>query len=287
MKPHTIIPEPEEIEYPDSDGQPMSDNTLQFQWIVLVKENLEVLYQDREDVFVAGDLLWYPVLGHPEIRSAPDALVAIGRPKGYRGSYKQWEEGGQPPQVVWEITSPGNRRADLDAKWEFYQSYGVQEYYLYDPDRVRLRGWLRQGETLQEIEGIERGWVSPLTGVRMEVSGGDLHLYHPDGKPFRTLTQESQQREAAETRAEQERREREAAQARAEQERREREAAEARAEQERRQREAAESKNLQERQEREAAQAQAEQERRQREAAQARAEQLADRLRELGIDPDA
>ena len=27
--------------YPDSDGQPMADNTLQFRWIVLIKENLE------------------------------------------------------------------------------------------------------------------------------------------------------------------------------------------------------------------------------------------------------
>ena len=27
-----------EIEYPDSDGQPMSDNTLQFEWIVTIKD---------------------------------------------------------------------------------------------------------------------------------------------------------------------------------------------------------------------------------------------------------
>lgn len=34
------------IQYPESDGQPMADNTLQFQWIVLIKENLETLFQD-------------------------------------------------------------------------------------------------------------------------------------------------------------------------------------------------------------------------------------------------
>ncbi len=34
--------EPErEIEYPDSDCQTMADNTLQFCWIALIKENLE------------------------------------------------------------------------------------------------------------------------------------------------------------------------------------------------------------------------------------------------------
>lgn len=52
-------------------------------------------------------LLWYPVESHPEIRTAPDVLVVFGRPKGHRGSYKQWEEDNIPPQVVFEILSPG------------------------------------------------------------------------------------------------------------------------------------------------------------------------------------
>lgn len=32
------------IIYPDSDGQPMADNTKQFRWIVLLKENLDCLF---------------------------------------------------------------------------------------------------------------------------------------------------------------------------------------------------------------------------------------------------
>lgn len=49
-----------QIIYPDSDGQPMADNTEQFEWIVLLKENLECLFAKDENVFVGGDLLWYP-----------------------------------------------------------------------------------------------------------------------------------------------------------------------------------------------------------------------------------
>jgi Uma2 family endonuclease len=82
------------IIYPESDGQPMADNTLQFRWITVVQGNLAALFADRPDVFVAGDLLWYPVEGRPDIRRAPDVMVAIGRPKGDRGAYLQWEEGG-------------------------------------------------------------------------------------------------------------------------------------------------------------------------------------------------
>ena len=61
-----------DIIYPDSDGQPMSDNTKQFRWIVTIKEGLEWLFQDHPNVFVAGDLLWYPVEGSNTIRMAPD-----------------------------------------------------------------------------------------------------------------------------------------------------------------------------------------------------------------------
>ncbi len=35
----------------------MADNTEQYQWLVKIKENLEILFADRPEVFVAGDLL--------------------------------------------------------------------------------------------------------------------------------------------------------------------------------------------------------------------------------------
>nr|WP_305037851.1 hypothetical protein [Halomicronema sp. CCY15110] len=93
-------PEQSTVIYPDSDGQPRADNTKQFRWIVTIKENLELLFRDRPDVFVAGDLLWYPVEGDNTLRQAPDALVVLGRPKGDRGSYQQWKEADIPPSRV-------------------------------------------------------------------------------------------------------------------------------------------------------------------------------------------
>jgi Uma2 family endonuclease len=92
----------------------------------------------------AGDLFWYPVEGAPKIRIAPDALVAFGRPKRYRSSYMQWLEGNTPPQVVFEVLSPGNRPTEMLEKFRFYERYGVEEYYLYDPDNVVRSGWLRR-----------------------------------------------------------------------------------------------------------------------------------------------
>mgnify|MGYP000069999016 FL=1 len=106
-----------EIIYPDSDGEPMSDNTKQFRWIVTIKENLEILFANILDVFVTGDLLWYPVQGNNKIRQAPDAMVVLGRPKGDRGSYQQWKEDNIPPQVAFEILSPGNRPGKMAEKF--------------------------------------------------------------------------------------------------------------------------------------------------------------------------
>jgi Uma2 family endonuclease len=143
------------IIYPDSDGQPMAENTLQFRWIVTIKEGLDHVFRDRPDVFVAGDLFWYPVEGRPDIRTAPDALVAFGRPRGDRGSYKQWEEGGIPPQVVFEVLSPNNRFKEMFHKFKFYEEYGVLEYYIYDPDHNELEGWERKENGLVEIDHMK------------------------------------------------------------------------------------------------------------------------------------
>jgi Uma2 family endonuclease len=192
-----ITTKKQEIVYPESDGQPMADNTEQFQWIVTIQGGLDAMFRDNPDVFVAGDLLWYPVEGDTSTCTAPDAMVVFGRPKGFRGSYQQWREGNIPPQVVFEVLSPSNRPADLVRKHHFYQEYGVEEYYIYDPDREILEGWQRQGNKLREIEPMQ-GWTSPRLGIRFEVKEGGLHIYKPNGERFATYVELEALREKAE-----------------------------------------------------------------------------------------
>jgi len=206
------------IIYPDSDGQPMADNTEQFQWIVLLKENLECLFSNNPNVFIAGDLLWYPMEGHPEIRVAPDVLVAFGRPKGRRGSYQQWREDNITPQVVFEILSPGNTQQEMIRKLKFYERYGVEEYYIYDPDRNDFTGLQRQGNELQVIDGI-KDWTSPRLGIRMVWTPDTLEVYYPDRRPFLTTIELSRYAQQQQALAEQERLRAEQQQALAEQER--------------------------------------------------------------------
>lgn len=245
----------DEIIYPESDGQPMADNSKQFRWIVTIKEGLDALLPDA---FVAGDMLWYPVEGNNKIRIAPDVLVAFGRPKGDRGSYLQWRENNIVPQVVFEILSPGNTSAEMARKFEFYQRYGVDEYYVYDPDNNELAGWRRQGDSLGEIKEIV-GWTSPWIGIRFEQQNEELLLIDPDGKPIYTYLELVEQQEVERQRAVEERRLRIQAEQQQEEERRQREQAEQ----------------------------QQEEERRRREQAEQRAQELAEKLQALGIDPGA
>ncbi len=258
----------EDILYPSSDGEPMSDNTEQYRWIVTIKENLEILFAGVENVFIAADLLWYPVPSKevkataPKSKSiGPDVMVVFGRPKGKRKSYLQWKEDNIPPQVVFEILSESNKKEEMQQKLEFYQEYGVEEYYIYDPETYVLEGLMRRGNQLVPLAQVN-GWVSPRLGIKFETEGGELGIYHPNGKRFLTpleLNAESEQRiQAEQQRADLERQ-------RADLERQQKEAERQRADLERQQKETERQRADLERQ---------------------RAERFAEYLRSLGLDPD-
>ncbi|MCP5126431.1 MAG: Uma2 family endonuclease [Gammaproteobacteria bacterium] len=201
-KPARIPPSPPaKIIYPESDGKPMADNTRQFDYIVMIQGGLAALFAGRPDVFVAGDLLWYPVEGNPKIRAAPDAMVVFGRPPGHRGSYVQCDEDGVAPQVTFEVLSPGNTRREMQRKLRFYECYGVEEYYEYDPDRGALQGWLRRDDQLEPVSLME-GWISPRLRIRFHLQGADLMLYRPDGRRFETFIELDQRVTAEHQRAE-------------------------------------------------------------------------------------
>ncbi|MBD0309096.1 MAG: Uma2 family endonuclease [Microcoleus sp. T1-bin1] len=193
-------PEKSNIIYPDDNGEPMSDNTEQFRLIVWIKENSELLFANDPNVFVAGDLLWYPVEGNNKLCQAPDVMVVFGRPKGYRGSYQHWNEDNIGPQVVFEIWSPGNRPAAMIQKFKFYERYGVEEYYLYDPQTLQLTGWQRVEEELEAIEQID-GWISPRLGVRFGLSETKLEMFGPSGEPFVSFVELAQLIQQAQARA--------------------------------------------------------------------------------------
>lgn len=177
-----------DILYPDSDGKPMADNTIQYGWIVRLVTNLKWLLKDQL-AFVAGDLLWYPVKVEvpPAPAQAPDVMVVLGRPKGDRGSYKQWQEDNIAPQVIFEILSPSNSAREMLAKQSFYKEHGVLEMFFYDPDSHDFWGLVRSraDQDFSPITAINFPWFSPTLGIRFEQSEDGLMVFYPDGEPFK------------------------------------------------------------------------------------------------------
>ena len=174
--------------YPESDGKPMADNTVQWEWMVLIVEELREQFVGQE-VFVAGDLLWYPVEGQPRISAAPDAMVVFGRPAGDRRSYLQWMEGGLAPQVVFEVLSLSNTDQELEAKLQFYELHGVEEYYVIDPYDQLVYGYTRRARRLSAIRKV-LDFTSPRLGIRFEKSDGELRIVSRSGRPFQTRSEQ-------------------------------------------------------------------------------------------------
>ena len=243
----------EDVLYPDSDGKPMAENTLQYQWIVRLVSNLRHLLRDQT-AFVAGDLLWYPVqVSVPPVPClAPDVLVALGRPVGERGSYKQWQEDNIAPQVVFEILSPSNTPAEMREKQDFYNRHGVLEYYVYNPDTYEFWGLVRNASTQKPmpIFPLKMPWVSPLLGIRFELFEDGLAVFYPNGEPFETPTEVMADRQQIRSQYNQVEAERDQAQ-----------------------------------QERDQVQQERDQAQQERDQVQQERDRLAAKLRELGIDP--
>lgn len=164
----------------------MAENTLQYEWIVTLKTNLEHLLREDPHVFIAADLLWYPVEGRPDIRRAPDVMVAFGRPKGFRGSYQQWLEEGIAPQVVIEVLSPGNRPMEMHRKLRFYEEYGVEEYCMIEPDPndLGVAAYQREHDKLVAVP-IDTHWQSPRLGIRVGIEAQELVARDAEGNRFR------------------------------------------------------------------------------------------------------
>ena len=216
----TVVPET--IDYPDSDGLPMAENESQFWPILYVGSALDRYYQDRDDVYVVGNLLLYYQEGNPREGDfgksvSPDLMVVLGAPKHVRSSYRLWEEP-KAPDFVLEIASESTCRTDRGEKRDIYTGMGVSEYWQYDPVGnyldPPLLGFRLVGGRYVPIPAMaqEGGMLtvrSEVLGLELRLTPGApvreaLHFYDPvRGGYLRTYREVDQARREAEGRLEQ------------------------------------------------------------------------------------
>jgi Uma2 family endonuclease len=164
----------------------VTGDSLRSKWIARIKDTLDRLFRDNPDVFVSTDLPWYPVEGDDQTWLAPDVMVVFGRPKGHRDIYRQCEEGGIAPQVVFEVLPPGSVMDglhELERHGRFYERFGVEEYYICDAKYHAVDGRHRSGEELPYVHEMER-WVSPRLGVWFDLTDGKLRLVETERGPL-------------------------------------------------------------------------------------------------------
>lgn len=137
------------VYYPESDGEPVAESDFQFVPLTYATSALGVFYADAPEIYVAGNMFIYFVQGDATMNVAPDVFVIPNLDKRFRTSYFMWLEG-QVPMFIMEVTSNSTWQDDIGRKRDLYESWGVSEYWLYDPTEETRLDPLLQGFRLVE-----------------------------------------------------------------------------------------------------------------------------------------
>ncbi|HSS79145.1 MAG TPA: Uma2 family endonuclease [Thermoanaerobaculia bacterium] len=176
----TAIPFRREVEYPDSDGQPMAETEIHLNEMVDLLAALKRRYRGAPDVYVGGDMFLYYRQGDPRSVVAPDVFFVRGVPRGVRKTFKLWEEG-VPPCFIVEVTSGSTRDEDIRKKKTLYEQLGVEEYFLHDPEgdylSPQLQGFRLFNDRYAPIRPNPDGSLeSRSTGLTLRIEGTNLRL---------------------------------------------------------------------------------------------------------------
>ena len=171
-----IVVETPAVEYPETDGKPLADNTWQATTMHYAGTVLAIQFQGRG--FVATDLLVYYLKDGERESVAPDVMVVLGVDGSHRRTYSIPEEGGRAPDFVLEVVSNSTHERDAQAKRTTYAELGVREYFRYAPVSGRMAG-MDEHRLVGEVLREGRWEALPRLGqerIRSEVLGLELRV---------------------------------------------------------------------------------------------------------------
>ena len=252
------VPDDDGVYYPDAWNVCPIDTMLEYIPQSYMHWALTHWYDDDPMTLVASGMFIYYEQGNNRASAGPDVYVIPGVSRDTpRRSYFMWREG-QVPTFALEVVSLSNYRRDTGYKRELYRSWGVAEYWLYDPNRDQLRPVLTpplQGLRLVDgryedipvvydpASGMYQGF-SRVLGLDLRGNREWFRFINPaTGEALPDPLESEQGRQAAETQRDTERQARAAAETQRDAERQARAAAEAQRDAERQARAAAETRN--------------------------------------------
>jgi Uma2 family endonuclease len=177
MSTHTTSPE---IEYPETDGQPMGETEWHVLWAFRLYDLLRRRYRNQR-VYVACNMFVYYEEGISWRKFAADAMVIKDCDTRRRRVFKIWEEG-RVPNAVFELVSRGTKNEDLESKPALYERLGISEYFLYDPlgeeIRPQLQGFRLSAGGYEPVRPDSSGRLhSAELALWLRVEDGDLVIY--------------------------------------------------------------------------------------------------------------
>ena len=171
------------IVYPESDGKPMAETDVHRDLMIDFIQMLKQHFENKNDVYVSGNLFLYYEEGNPRKVISPDVFVVFGVEKKLRRTYLTWAEANTPDFVL-EVASPKTFKNDMGHKKELYASVlAVKEYYIYDPLGQIVPsfvGYRLIDGAYQEIDFVNERLPAKTLGLELGEHDGKLRLYNPN-----------------------------------------------------------------------------------------------------------
>ena len=197
------------VHYPESDGEPVAESDFQYVPLTYATSALSAHFSEEPDIYVTGDMLIYFVEGNPKRSVAPDVFLIPNLDKRFRTSYFMWLEG-QVPSFIMEVTSNSTWREDIGRKRDLYESWGVSEYWLYDPTEETRLTPLLQGFRLVkgvyepieiEFDGESYRGASSALNLELHARKDWFRFFNPATGEYLNNLEESERARVSERRA--------------------------------------------------------------------------------------
>lgn len=210
------VPDDDGICYPSAFDLSAIDTMIQYLPQSYMQWALTNWFDDPMTLVASGMFIYYRQ-GIVSARVGPDVYVIPGADRDRpRRSYFRWHEG-LLPSFVLEVLSTSNHQRDTGFKRGLYESWGVPEYWLYDPNYDLERPLLDpplQGLRLVEgryadipvaydrESGLYRGHSAAL-GLDLRANWEEFRFVNPaTGEALPDYVESERGRRAAEARAE-------------------------------------------------------------------------------------
>ena len=185
----------DDIIYPEQREDDMGETSIHAKLINRFLAMLLHFFEQNTDIFLSSNMNLYYEEKNPLKWYAPDLLIAFDVPNHERSSYRVWKEN-VFPQVIIEVASEQTWDNDVGKKYKDYERFGVEEYYILDPEFAFLPAPMlafhRQGERLLAAEVSAGKIFSPRLGLEIVRTENNFRLFNPQTNEFLLTLEESE-----------------------------------------------------------------------------------------------